>query len=152
MEPKIVSKGALTLAGLAHRGVVDGPKVSELWGKFFARIGELQGVVTPDTAYGVMANFDEATEEFDYIAAVEVASAEGLPAGFVATPIPASQWAVFTSTIPEMGQIYPYIYSTWLPQSGYQHGPAPEFELYGPTFDPAKPESPVDIYIPVVKG
>jgi AraC family transcriptional regulator len=152
MEPKIITKEAFTVAGLTHRGVVDGEKLSELWGKFFARMGELQGVVEPEVAYGVMANWDEATNEFDYIAAVRVADGDNLPAGFVGVPLPVSEWAVFTTTLPEMGQTYPYIYSTWLPGSGYQHGPAPEFERYGPEFDPSKPESPVDIYIPIVKA
>jgi AraC family transcriptional regulator len=54
--------------------------------------------------------------------------------------------------MPQMSETYPYIYSTWLPQSGYQHGPAPEFELYGETFDPSDPASAVEIYIPVVKA
>jgi AraC family transcriptional regulator len=52
----------------------------------------------------------------------------------------------------EMPQTYPYIYNTWLPQSGYRHGQAPEFELYGETFDPANPASAFEIYIPVVKA
>jgi AraC family transcriptional regulator len=152
MEPKIIRKEGFTLAGLAHRGTTDAGKIGELWGKFFARVGELQGVIDPEVAYGVMRDFDEASGEYDYIAAVRVASGENLPAGFVAAPIPPCAWAVFTSTIPDMAQDYPYIYGTWLPASGYQHGPAPEFELYGPEFDPSKPESPVDIYVPVVKA
>jgi AraC family transcriptional regulator len=152
MEPKIISKDAFIVAGLTHRGKADGEKISELWGKFFARCGELQGVRAPDVSFGVMADYDEATEEFDYIAGVEVASGENLPQGFVATRFRPSEWAVFTTTLPDMGQAYGFIYGAWLPESGYQHGPAPEFELYGPTFDPSKPESPVDIYIPIVKA
>lgn len=152
MEPKIVSKAAFTVAGLVHRGVADSQKMSELWGRFFARYPELQGLVTGEAGYGVMANYDETTQEFDYIAGMEVAAGAGLPEGFVAVPIPAGEWAVFTTTIPEMGQTYPFIYGTWLPQSGYAHGPAPEYEWYGPAFDPSKPESPVDIYIPIVKA
>lgn len=152
MEPKIVSKPEFCLAGLVHRGVPDSEKIVALWRGFFDRIGELEGLIEPDVAYGVMADYDEASGEFDYIAAVQVASTGGLPSGFVPTRVPACDWAVFTTTLPGMGQTYPYIYSTWLPQSGYQHGPAPEFELYGPAFDPEDPASPVDIYIPVVKA
>ena len=152
MEPKIITQDAFTVAGLAHRGTTDANKISELWGKFFARVGELRGVVEAEVAYGVMANLDEASGEYDYIAAMRVTDRGNLPAGFVAVDFPPCQWAVFTTTIPEMSQAYPYIYSEWLPESGYQHGPAPEYELYGPAFDPAKPESPVDIYIPIVKA
>ena len=152
MEPRFVSRPAFTVAGLLHHGAIDSEKIGALWGRFFERIGELQHVVEPHFAYGVMANYDQATGEFDYIAACQVASGEGLPQGFVPVAVPAADWAVFTTTMSEMPQTYPYIYSTWLPQSGYQHGPAPEFELYGETFDPANPASPFEIYIPVVKA
>jgi AraC family transcriptional regulator len=152
MEPRIVSRPAFTVAGLVNRGQVDGEKIGALWGRFFERIGEVQHVLEPNVAYGVMTNYDEATGEFDYIAACQVASGKELPAGFVPVAVPAADWAVFTTTMPEMTQTYPYIYSTWLPQSAYQHGPAPEFELYGETFDPANPASQFEIYIPVVKA
>jgi AraC family transcriptional regulator len=152
MEPRIISRPAFTVAGLVHRGTVDGEKIAALWGQFGPRMGELQPVIEPDVSYGVMANYDEATGEFDYVAASQVPSAEGLPQGFVPVGFPASDWAVFTTTMPEMGQMYPYIYGTWLPKSGYQHGPAPEFELYGPGFEPSDPASEFEIYIPVVKG
>ncbi len=152
MEPKIVSRPAFTVAGLVHRGAVDSEKIGALWGQFFARMGELQPVVEPDVAYGVMANYDEATGEFDYIAAAQVPEGKILPAGFVEVPVPASEWAVFTTTMPDLGQTYPYIYGTWLPKSGYQHRPAPEFELYGPSFDPANPACEFEIYIPIMKG
>lgn len=150
MEPKIVSRPAFTVAGLVRRGTPEGDRIGELWGQFFARCGELRPVIEPSVSYGVMANYDEASGEFDYIAAAEVASADALPPGFTAVPMPASDWAVFKTTMPEIAQTYPYIYGTWLPQSGYQHGPAPEFELYGPAFDPSNAGSEFEIYIPVV--
>jgi AraC family transcriptional regulator len=99
-----------------------------------------------------MTNYDEASGDFDYIAACQVTSDEGLPPGFVPVDVPASSWAVFVTNMAELAQTYPYIYSTWLPRSGYQHGPAPEFELYGETFDPSVAGSPFEIYIPVVKA
>jgi AraC family transcriptional regulator len=152
MEPRIVSRPAFTVAGLVHHGIVDGEKLGALWGKFFARKAELKHEVEPDRTYGVMANYDEASNEFDYIAASQVESCEDLPAGFLSLEVPAAEWAVFTTTMPDLPQTYPYIYSTWLPQSGYQHAPAPEFELYGETFDPSDPASQFEIYIPVVKA
>lgn len=152
MEPTVVSREGFTVAGLLHRGQADGEKLSALWGRFFQRIGELQNVVEPNRAYGIMANYDEATGEFDYIASCRVASGEGLPADFVPVTVPDAHWAVFTTTMPGMAQTYPYIYSTWLPNSGYRHAPAPEFELYGETFDPTDPAATFEIYIPVVKA
>jgi AraC family transcriptional regulator len=152
MEPRIVSRPAFTVAGLVHRGTVDGEKIAALWGRYFERLGEVRHAVEPNLAYGVMTNYDHASGEFDYIAACQVSSGADLPSGFVQVAVPASDWAVFTTTMPDMEQAYPFIYSTWLPQSGYQHGPAPEFELYGETFDPANPASQFEIYVPIVKA
>ncbi len=151
MEPKIVSRPAFTVAGLVRRGVADGEKIGELWGQFFARMGELRPVIEPSVTYGVMANYDESTGEFDYIAGCEVADGGQLAAGFVRVDVPAAEWAVFTTTMGDLQQAYPYIYNTWLPESGYTHAPVPEYELYGEGFDPANPAATFEIYSPVVK-
>jgi len=93
MEPRILSRPAFTVAGLMHRGAVDGEKIAALWGQFGTRMGELQPVIEPDVTYGVMANYDEATGEFDYVAASQVSNADALPRGFVPVAFPASDWA-----------------------------------------------------------
>lgn len=152
VEPKIASRPAFTVAGLMHRGGANGGEIAALWRRFSARMGELQSVVEPEVAYGVMTNYDEATGEFDYVAASQVSEDAALPAGFVAVPVPAGEWAVFTTTMPDLAQTYPSIYDVWLPQSGYQRRPVPEFELYGPSFDPDDPACEFEIYIPIVKG
>jgi AraC family transcriptional regulator len=153
VEPKIVAKEAFTVAGLVYRGTVDGEKLAALWRQFGERMHELQNVIRPNVCYGVMANYDESTGEFDYIAASQVAGVDGQPPGFTWLTLPAADWAVFTTTMAGMPQTYPYIYGTWLPASGYQHGPAPEFELYdGEHFDPENPSSALEIYIPVVRA
>jgi len=40
----------------------------------------------------------------------------------------------------------------WLPASGYQAVPAPDFEYYGEEFDPSNLSSTLYIYFPVQKA
>ncbi|MFQ5595889.1 MAG: WYL domain-containing protein, partial [Anaerolineae bacterium] len=151
MESKIVSRPAFTVAGMKYRGKPLSDEIPELWGAFMQRMGELKHVVNPTTAYGVCDNFDESTGEFDYIAAYEVDSGADVPEGMVSVDLPAQTYAVFTCTLPTIGDTFQSIYQEWLPQSGYQRAPGPEFELYDEHFDPNNPVSELYVYIPVDK-
>lgn len=152
MEPKIVSRPAFTVAGMALRSTGQEGEFGQLWQRFMPRMHEIQQVVDPATSYGVMYNYDEATGRFDYLAGFEVASGAALPEGMTSADIPAQTYAIFTCTLPTIGQAYQHIYGTWLPQSGYQHAPSPEFELYGADFNPNDPASEMQIYIPIGKS
>jgi len=48
-------------------------------------------------------------------------------------------------------QIFQYIYSSWLPSSGYALDHRPHFELLGDKYKNGDPASEEDIYIPVRK-
>jgi AraC family transcriptional regulator len=95
-----------------------------------------------------MSNYDEATGEFDDVAALHVSNASDLPEGMVGVEVPAARYAVFTCTLPTLSPIYRQI-QEWLPQSEYEHAGTPEFEYYGEGFDPEDPNSPMSVYIPV---
>jgi AraC family transcriptional regulator len=78
-----------------------------------------------------------------------VSSAENVPEGMACFEVPGGKYAVFTTTLPKLGETFQYAYSTWLPQSGYQHADGPDFELYGEYFNPQDPESEFEVYIPI---
>jgi AraC family transcriptional regulator len=149
MEPKIVERPAFTLVGMIYHGKLNGEEIALLWNTFGPRMGELRHSVNPQVSYGVMSNYDATSEEFDYLAACEVAGPADLPAAMTCFEVPAATYAVFPCTMSEIGPRYGYIMDTWLPQSGYAHGGGPEFEEYGPTFNPADPASEFAIYLPV---
>lgn len=67
----------------------------------------------------------------------------------VAFEVPGGKYAVFSTTLPKVGETFHRAYHTWLPQAGYEPGGAPEFELYDEEFNPADPGSEFDLYIPV---
>jgi AraC family transcriptional regulator len=151
MEPKIVSRPAFTVVGLRYRGKNEHNEIPRMWSEFGPRMAAVKHVVNPDISYGVMGNYDESTGEFDYVAGIEVDSADDIPPGMVSWDVPEQTYAVFTCTLPTIREGYDRAYNTWLPQSEYQHGGGPEFELYDEKFDPGDPSSEMYIYVHIRK-
>jgi AraC family transcriptional regulator len=152
MEPQIVKKPAMTLVGLQLHGKMEGMDIKSLWTGFGPRMAEIKDG-DPNICYGAMDRYDEATGEFDYLAACEVKSAATgpvVPSGMVSWLIPAQTYAVFPSTLPQIGETWTTVYQQWLPQSGYQRGTGPEFELYDEKFNPQDPAAVLYICVPIV--
>ncbi len=150
MEPKIVQREAFAVAGLELRCRMGEPDaIPQLWQRSFAHMNEIQGLTEPGISYGVMYNYDEATEAWDYLAGYAVDADAPLPEGMTRKEIPAQRYAVFTCTMPTIQETYDAIYQEWLPQSGYEHAPTPEFERYGQSFNPNDPTSQFEIFVPL---
>ncbi len=152
MEPRFVALPAFTLVGMMMRVRPGGKVPGQLWDEFGPRMGEIKHVTGPDMAYGLTANMDMGSGEFDYMAGLQVSSADGMPAGMVSYDVPAQTYAVFPCTIPTLREVFDHIYGIWLPASGYARTAGPELELYGETFDPQDPASVFEVYIPVFKA
>jgi AraC family transcriptional regulator len=152
MEPKFVKLPAFSVVGMKLRARAQDNRIPQLWGQFVPRIGEIQRLAGTRASYGVSDNMDESTGEFDYIAACAVDRVDALPEGMVSVDFPEQTYAVFTATLPKIGEAFQEIYQTWLPGSGYQRAPGPEFELYDVKWDSDDPNSEFYLYIPVVKA
>jgi AraC family transcriptional regulator len=148
MEHQIVSKSAFTVVGMKYRGKNEHDEIPQLWVQFVPRIQEIVDRNPDPATYGVMYDYDEATGDFDYVAALHVNSASDLPEGMVSVEIPEAQYAVFTCTLPTLGRTYRQIHQ-WLDQSEHEHAGTPEFEYYGESFDPENLESQMSVYIPI---
>ena len=149
MEPKIVSRAAFAVAGMKYHGKNENNEIPQLWREFGPRMCAINNVVDPHMSYGVCDNFDEISQEFDYVAAMEVDSIADIPEGMVSWDMPERKYAVFTCTLPTLGEMYRYAYGTWLPQSGHRRADGPEFELYDERFNPEDPASEMEIYVPI---
>jgi AraC family transcriptional regulator len=150
MEPKkITTRSAFTIVGMAIRTRNEQNEIPEMWGAFDPRVGEIKNIVDPHVAYGISANMDEATGEFDYLAGFAVSDASDVPEGMVRWDVPEGTYAVFTCTLPTLGETFRQVYHTWLPQSGYGPGHGMDIELYGEGFDPQDPASEMAVYIPI---
>lgn len=151
MEPKITHKPAFIVAGKKYHGNNANNEVFHLWRESGVWMGKIAHVTNPNVAYGVMGNYDEQSQEFDYLAGVEVNNGDDQPEGLTSWAVPEQTYAVFTCTLPAIMEAYQHILQTWLPQSGYQHAGGPEFELYDEKFSPENPASLMYIYIPIVQ-
>ena len=149
MEPKIVTRPAFTVVGMLYRGKNENQEIPQLWQAFGPRMGEIVHASKEPIAYGVMDNYDEETGEFDYVAALKVDSAEDIPEGMLSWQIPESKYAVAACSLPTLHETFHELYHEWLPNSGYERAPGPEFELYDERFDNKDPHSELDLYIPI---
>ena len=155
MEPKIVDRNEILVIGLEQAYDQDSKQsIPDLWRRLTERIGEIPGR-KPDFAYGICEPHDPSEGRFVYMAAVEVDSLEAVPDGMVGKTLPAQRYAVFTHKLQSSdiaADIEPtlqYIWSTWLPQSGYDRTGAPDFELYDERFDPVTLSGEIDFFIPI---
>ena len=156
MEPRLESREAFTVVGLKCRSRMQEGVIPKLWDDFNKVCAGIPHTVTDRTAYGICYYEDSDTpdsEEFSYLAGVEVSSAEDIPAGMEAISIPAHEYAVFEHRGPldSLGQTYQFIHGNWLPGSIYEKVGTLDFELYDWRFRWGQPDSVLEIWIPVRK-
>lgn len=152
MEPQFTNRPAFGVVGSKYRGRNDNDEIPALWSSFFPdQAARISDKVDPFVCYGVEDNLDEASGEFDYLAAYEVWDEAQVPEGMERWTIPARTYAVFHTPLPRVRETYRHIYQEWLPQSGYRRAPGPEFELYGRDFDPLLGKLDMALYVPVIE-
>jgi AraC family transcriptional regulator len=120
-----------------------------MWQDFGPRMLEIQHKVDAHTAFGVSANIDHETGEFDYVAGFQVEDAAVIPAGMASMEIPEASYAVFATTLLAIGQTFDNAHQKWIPQAGYRPTGGTELEVYDEGFDPQDPTSTFEVYIPV---
>jgi AraC family transcriptional regulator len=148
--PRFADGKALLVTGLGARYTfATSEGIPGQWQRFAVYLGHIPGQIG-HTTYGVCCNTDDASN-FDYIAGVEVPSFADLPKEFATVRMPAQRYAVFShrqhiSAI--RGTVYT-IWNKWLPESGHPVADAPNFERYGPEFDPRAGTGLVEIWVPI---
>ena len=133
-------------------------RMKELWGRFMPRRKEVLYVGSPNlislAVYGptYFEKFD-ATHEFERWALVEVENIDQVPDGMEPFLIPRGSYAVFTfkGSSKEVTDFFQFIYTTWLPSSGYVLDQRPHFEILGARYKNEDPESEEEIWIPVIQ-
>lgn len=148
--PRFETSQPMLIAGLGERYTFDtNDGIPRQWQRFSPWIGRVPGEVK-GVAYGVCCNGD-GNDSFEYIAGVQVASTSGLPADFHHVQIPQRCYAVFTHRkhISTIRDTINAIWNKWLPESGFRHGNAPDFERYDQAFDPATGNGSFEIWVPI---
>jgi len=154
-QPLIKSIPEKQLVGISVSMSFAENKTAELWQHFIPRIKEINqrssenkvSMQLYDTDHFLQFN---PTKKFTKWAAVEVEQVEKLPEGMESILMPGGLYAIFhykgSSNDPN---IFQYIFSQWLPSSGYQLDDRPHFEILGERYKNNDPNSEEDIYIPI---
>jgi AraC family transcriptional regulator len=131
-------------------------RTGELWRDFMSRkrgikniIGNvLYSIQVYDPSYFTL--FDPRTTFLKW-AAVETAAVNEVPDEMEAFTLPCGTYAVFIYKGPASAgsHFFQYIFSTWLPSSGYMLDDRPHFEILGEKYKNEDPESEEEIWIPV---
>jgi AraC family transcriptional regulator len=153
MEPKFITKPAFKAVGFSYVGKNQNGEIGQMWGRFMPRINEPKRI-NPSASYGLcFSEVQGAGEgEFEYVAAVEVADDQDIPAGMVYREVPEQKYAVFThhGKLETLGETYQYIYSTWFPQAKVQMHPSKfDMEVYTKDFILNSDDSQLYIYVAI---
>jgi AraC family transcriptional regulator len=166
MEPKMVKKEAVKLAGFAIKTTTEGGRnkaeTPKFWDDYLhdGRCEKLhnEAFLAKHAEYGACFPINMETGEMEYVIGVEVKGGCDVPGSYQVRALPEALYAVFTT--PPSGEAnfvssiqgtWNYIYSEWFPNSGYEFdGNGVDFEFYD---ERCMVESGkvIDIYVPVVK-
>lgn len=89
--------------------------------------------------------------QFEKMAAVHVFNFDSVPDGMETFELPGGLYALFEykGKASEASDTFRYIFSEWLPESGYILDDRPHFEILGEKYKKEDPDSEEEIWIPV---
>ena len=158
MEPIFKTTTGIKLVGKRIVTSLLQNRTAELWRSFMPHRKSISNTV--DTLlysvalYGsnYFTNYNPGAE-FEKWAAIEVTGFDGLPDGMEALTIPEGLYAVFIHKGPaaEGPKTFQYIFTQWLPQSGYVVDSRPHFEVMGEKYKADSPYSEEELWVPVKK-
>lgn len=154
-DPEIIIFPETRLIGICRKMSFAQNTTHLLWQQFMPRRKEVQAVnadlfsvqIYPE---GFFEQFNP-NAEFEKWAATAVSAAVVPPAGMTIGVIPKDKYAVFQyKGNPANGaEVFRYILTEWLPQSGYTLDNRPHFEVLGEKYKNGSDDSEEAIYIPV---
>jgi len=155
MLPRIVTIMEKKMVGNRIRMSLSDNKTKELWQRFMSKRTAIKNNLSNDK-YSMqiydLAYFDRFNpkEEFLKWAAVEVTNFENVPTDMETFILTGGLYAVFEyKGLSEDKSIFQYIYTSWLPNSGYVLDGRPHFEILGKNYKNNDPNSEEEIWIPI---
>lgn len=147
-EPAFESRDAFTVVGLAYHGPNEDGQIPALWDVFGDREGEFQSLATAPECYGVCTSVDAEDGTVEYVAGVPADEDATIPEGMVAVDLPAAEYAVFATTLADLGGDVDAFYGEWLPGADYERADGAEFERYDSGFDGGQ-DAELEYFVPV---
>jgi len=153
MNPVIVKKDEIKVIGLTCSTTISDSKIPAVWEQLFTRMNDIPNRISPCYMLGVSEfTTNHLQEEFTYMACVPVIHIDEIPEGMVGRTIPSREYVMVTNkgALDKLGYTFEYIYTNWLPKSGYELAEEDDLEFYGDRFRGPNDElSEIDIYIPI---
>lgn len=134
-------------------------RTGELWRGFMPRRKEISNAISNDLfsmqVYDASYNFKsfDLNATFKKYATTAVKDFNAIPPGMVTFTITQGLYAVFLHKgLPTEGErTFRYIFSEWIPASGYEVDTRPHFEILGSKYSNTSPDSEEEIFIPIIK-
>ena len=156
MNPIIKVISSKIIIGKRTEMLINEEKIVELWKSFISHYVNISNKIDTDLISlriypdGYFKNFNSEMQ-FEYWAAAEVSEIKNLPEGMEFIKVPEGKYAVFNYRGSASDKsIYQYIFSQWMPLSGYDIDNRPHFEIIGEKYNNFSPDSEEEIYIPII--
>ena len=153
MQPKFVNIESKKFLGICLEMSLAENRTGELWRSFMPRLKEIETRVGSNL-YSLQVYHEDYFQQFDprreyeKWALAEVKNFSIIPDEMEPFELPGGLYAVFQHK--GMGtEIFQYIFSEWLPKSGYLLDNRPHFEILGEKYRQGSPDSEEEIWIPV---
>jgi len=166
MEPKMVKKPAIKIAGFANKTKTKEEEYFKAIPKFwhdYCTDGRQEKLhrelfLKGHEEYGACFPENPENGEFEYVIGLEIKEGHNIPKGYNVYTIPEALYAVFTTPPADEAEFtssvqgtWKYIFNEWFPKSGYEFAAnGVNFELYDERCM-WNTDKIVDISIPVVK-
>lgn len=158
IEPSIQNIPAKKLIGINMQTSLFEFNPSLVWQKFMPRLNEIKNNVGSEKysiqIYDQTFSYDSfsPTIKFKYWAAIEVNDFDAIPNNMSSLEIPGGKYAVFLheGNMSAFQKTLNYIYTKWLPSSGFKIDHRPHFEQLDERYLGANnPDSQEEIWIPI---
>lgn len=155
LTPSIKTLTAKKLIGQKLEMSISENKTGQLWGGFAPRVQEIENRIDSDKFSLQVYPTDhfrvfDPTKTFVKWALVEVRDFGNIPQEMESFELEGGLYAVFDyKGSSSDSAVFQYIFTEWLPNSGYQLDNRPHFEVLGEKYRNNDPESEEEIWIPI---
>ena len=157
MTPRIETLKEKKLIGKRLKMSLTKNRTGELWSGFSPEIKRIQNPCNNEKismqiyGSGYFEQFNP-DDEFEKWASIEVKDFNNIPKGLESFLLKAGLYAIFYYRGPGNDRaVFHYIFTEWLPNSGYLLDKRPHFEILGDKYKNNDPDSEEEIWIPVRK-
>lgn len=153
-HPQIKNLTEKKLIGKRMRMSLAQNKTAALWRSFITEYtsipNRLTNVMISMQVYDKRLRLGDLNQEFEKWAAVEVSAFTAVPCTMETFILKSGLYAVFHyKGLDTENRIFKYIFTDWLPKSGYLIDYRPHFEILGNKYKNGDPNSEEEIWIPI---